>query len=194
MSDLNAHRFQDRPNSDDLPEQWKILRAPKKGTPRCIILDADVCGCYVHYWSGRTRPCKKVGCEICDKGQVPRWRGYLAVLTPAPSEKRLLEITPSVIVAIDRWKKQEGTLRGSIIRLTRKGNVQNGELVVEIGKQAGFDVTLPPCPNVLDILGRIWRITHAPMASEAAADAEIFHRKRFNGRMEAERNGHAGKP
>ena len=194
MSDrISDHRFENRPRPEDLPEQWKILRASKKGTPRCVIVDEDVLGCYVHYWSGRTRPCKRENCEICEKGQQPRWRGYLSVITPAPSQPRLLEVTPSVIGDIDRWLKQEGSLRGSLIKLTRRGNVQNGELICEIGKQAGFDVSLPPCPDVPGILARIWRLTHSALPSEAATDraAELYTGRRSD--VATQRNGKAGK-
>jgi len=184
-------RFQNRPNSDDLPEIWKILRCPKRGTPQLAIVGADVLGCYVHYWSGRTRPCNKVSCDICERGQQPRWRGYLPVLTPSPSTPKILEVTPSIIGDIDRWLNQEGTLRGSVIQLNRKGNVQNGELSVKIGKPAGFDVNLPDPPDVYGILCRIWRITHDPRPSEAATDnAAALYRSR-SGRVASADNGHS---
>lgn len=163
-------RFQNRPNAGDLPSAWKILRASKKGTQTLLMVSDDCTGCYVHYWSGRTRPCWKNDCYPCACGQAPRWRGYIAVLTQSPSVGRLLEITPSVINDLDRWIQQEGTLRGSLITLKRRGNVPNGELVCEVAKPTGFAATLPPEPNVVQLLSRIWRLTHSPLRSEVETD------------------------
>lgn len=163
-------RFQNRPNQDDLPQSWKILRATKKGTQRVMMLADDCVGCYVHYWHGRTRPCYRNDCEPCGMGQRPRWRGYIPVWTPAPSVGKLLEITPSVVADFDRWIQTEGTLRGASVKLSRKGNVPNGELQCDIAKPTGFAVNLPPCPNTMQLLARIWKLTHAPLPSEIAAD------------------------
>jgi hypothetical protein len=192
-SEFCEQRFQDRPNQEDLPSSWKVLRASKKGTPTVMILSDDVTGCYVHYWHGRTRPCFRNDCEPCAMGQQPRWRGYLAVWTPKPSTGRLLEITGSVIQEIDRWLKQEGTLRASTISLSRKGNVNNGELNCKLAKPSGFAVELPPGPNVMQLLARLWKLTHDPKPSELAIDAHAAVYGPTNFDRFANSNGSAGK-
>lgn len=190
----NGAFFTDRPKACDLPEQWKILRAKKNGTPACLIVSNDCTGCYVHYWAGRTRPCKRENCTICDQGQMPRWRGYIAVLTPSPSRGRLLEITASVVGDVDRWIKENGTIRGATISLSRKGNVANGELACKIGRPAGFTVDLPTEPDIRGILGRVWKLTHAPTRAEYPLDqSAALYRSAASG-LTAATNGHADRP
>lgn len=162
--------FCSRPASIDLPDQWKIMRCSKTGTPPCLILSEDTVGAYVHYYSGRTRLCLKRDCEPCHKGQAPRWRGYLAVIVHRTRATRLLELTPSVVPEIDRWCKQRGSLRGLIITLSRKGKVANGELECVLLEKPDTVGDLPACPDVSQHLVRIWRSTHAPRPSDIAVD------------------------
>jgi len=161
-----------KPRSEDLPQPWKILRCSKSGSPRCMILADDVLGCYVHYWGGRTRPCLRVGCEPCDKGQAPRWRGYLPVITATTHLTRLLEVTGNCYPEIERWLGEKGSLRGLVIELQRKGKVANGELLCTLREATGFASSLPSSPDVAPLLAKLWRLTHLALPTEFAADTE----------------------
>lgn len=163
--------FLNRPRKADLPNQWKIMRAKSNGLPACMVISPDITGAYVHYWGGRTRPCQGESCDYCAGGQVPRWRGYLAAANGKTRCLGLLEVTPSCIPPIEAFIEEYGDLRGSIITLSRKGNVRNGELLCVVKHQAGLASSCPPDVDVRVHLQRIWRVTHSPMASEVTGDA-----------------------
>lgn len=160
----------DRPAASDLPDAWKILRTGKNGTVPLYCLSPDTTGAYVHYWSGRTRLCLKSACEPCEKLNVPRWRGYLAVIVSTNRATRLLEVTPSCVLAIERQLTERGTLRGSVIQVSRKGKAANGELDLSFLPSGAYAGDLPADPDVRSHLCRIWRTTHVPLPSEIALD------------------------
>lgn len=160
-----------RPAEIDLPNPWEILRVGARGLPTALVLSPDTMGAYCHYWGGRTRLCLKSGCEPCSKGNVARWRGYIAVLVGINRATRLLELTPPCIPPIDRYLKEWGTLRGSIITLTRKGRIDNGQLECVFAEKPVAGNGLPADPDVAAHVVRIWRATHTPKSSELALDA-----------------------
>lgn len=183
-----------RPRTEDLPDQWRIMRAGAGGHPASMILSEDTVGAYTHFWGGRTRLCLKNDCEPCSKGRVPRWRGYVAVVSSKSGKFGILELTPMCVPDIERFMKERPTLRGAIITLSRKGKKENGQLECVLEWSPGNGTNLPPCPDVLRHLRRIWRLTHEPLPTEHQLDARTVLRDAgFLGRGEAT-NGRPQKP
>lgn len=174
MSDA---RWADRPNPEDLPDQWKIHRVPAGGLQSALVLSDDTSGCYVHYWKGRTTPCLDIGCVPCINGQTPRWRGYVACLIGPGRLTRILEVTACCVPAIVRYKNEWSTLRGSIISLTRKGRKANGELECVFGEKPVAGSHLPVAPELVPYLKRLWRTTHEAKPSELSLDASTVLRR-----------------
>ena len=174
---MSAERWATRPNPEDLPDKWKIHRVSASGLQSALVLSTDTSGCYVHYWKGRTTPCLSDGCQPCESGQVPRWRGYMAVLIGPGRLTRILEVTACCIPAIDRYSTEWGTLRGSLISLTRKGRKANGELECIFGEKPVARAGLPIAPELVPYLKRIWRATHEPKSAELSLDASTVLRR-----------------
>lgn len=178
-NDSSGSPFTHRPKPEDMPNQWKILRAEARGTPRVLCLSEDTIGAYVHYWKGRTSLCLKDCCEACDLGQAPRWRGYVACVVANVGTKRLLELTPPCVPVIERLLKERGTLRGVVLQIKRKGGKPNGELELVASEEPSRVGDLPSCPDVSQHLLRIWKATHAPLPSERASDASAATQRGF---------------
>jgi hypothetical protein len=174
MSDA---RWSGRPNPEDVPDQWKILRASATGLHNCLCLSDDAVGCYVHYWKGRTTACLETGCVPCLNGQVPRWRGYVAALIGPGRMTRILEVTACCVPAIDRYRAEWSTLRGALITLTRKGRKANGELECLFGEKPVASAGLPIAPELVPYLKRLWRTTHEAKPSELSLDATTTLRR-----------------
>lgn len=166
-----------RPAEIDLPDPWQILRAGASGVPSALILSPDTVGAYCHYWSGRTRLCLKSACEPCARGNVARWRGYVAALVGPNRATKLLELTPTCIPPLDRYLKEWSTLRGAVVTITRKGRVKNGQLELVFAEKPVSGANLPACPDVAAHVVRIWRTTHTPKPSDLAYDASTELRR-----------------
>ncbi len=171
MSDHPEYNVARRPNAEDLPAQWKLLRCGRQKSESVMLVDEDFIGVYVHYWAGRTYPCVKDYCKPCTQNSVPRWRGYAAGITANPVRKVILEVTPSCIEEIDRVLKEKGSLRGLIARLERRNGKANGQLSIAFQSPTGFTVDLPRGPDVWGCLARIWRLTHESTLAGYEPDA-----------------------
>lgn len=175
---MSEARWSNRPNPEDLPDQWKIHRASATGVQSALCLSDDVEGCYVHYWKGRTSPCFESDCVPCSNGQQPRWRGYAAVLIGPGRLTRILEFTACCVPSINRFRSEWGTLRGAVVTLTRKGRKANGELECVFGEKPVAGSNLPVAPELVPYLQRLWRATHAAKPSELSLDATTLLRGR----------------
>lgn len=148
--------FSRRPTQQDRPVELPLIRVPPTGISKVLILSNDVTGTNLHYWRGRSEPCHGDGCEACLDGQMPRWRGYVVMMSTRTKQKGLLELTAAAMDPIDEYFAEHGTLRGAELAISRSGGKPNGKLSSTIkfgGLPAG---SLPTAPELEGILLRLW--------------------------------------
>lgn len=139
-----------------MPIQYDLFRVPAKGMGRAIVVSHDVVGADTHYWRGRSQPCSGDKCEACEDGQSPRWRGYLAVMSPKSGRVVILEITAAAAGAIEAYFNKHRTLRGAGIVAERVGQKPNGRLRLMLTPPAAEIDQLPKAPQIQRLLARIW--------------------------------------
>lgn len=154
-----------RPKAADMPARWDVLTVPAKGVGGLIILSHDVCGAYVHYERGRTRPCPRESCAACDAGAVPRWEGYLAVGNSRLDRLVIVRLTPAAMPPLDKYFRDHRTLRGAKLDLQRIGEKTNGKLRAYITRGSAASETLPKGPKMQQFLERMWGIKKSPTTS-----------------------------
>lgn len=155
----NEERFwSSRPPEDDMPIKYLIVRCPAKGVRGGLILSHDVVGRPIHYWNGRSRPCLEGKCEPCDDGNVARWRGYIFVAGRSTGTVSIFELTAAPMRTIDTFFREHRTLRGATIDACRKGDVENGELRLQLSAGHVDRETLAKVPSLRKLMARIWKI------------------------------------
>jgi hypothetical protein len=181
-----------RPDRDPLTLHLDLLRARPGKTFSGIVLSNDIEGAYTHYWRGRTVKCDGQPCEACLASRQPRWYGYVAIWLPTSNAKALLELTPTCVPQIDEYFKLHGTLRGSLISLTRQNNKINSRVIAKI-QEANYTTTaIPQDPPVRQLLERMWEVTPKnSIEAPERADASVETRRvgpKPNGRFPAKQN------
>lgn len=166
--------FSRRPNQADMQSKLRVFRVPPQGTQPLIVLSGDTLGAYTHYTRGRTKPCPGDNCSLCDDSEQPRWRGYLVVTSKSLAELRVLELTPAVMPKLDEHFREHRTLRGAIVRLTRKNGKPNGELWIEIQAKPAHQAELPQPPNLTAFLRAMWGMSKQAKQTRSEDPPKIF--------------------
>ena len=156
--------WSNRPPKASLADRWDIRRCRATEKVRAIILSHQVVGLYVHYWSGRSRPCTGETCEACASNNAARWKGYLAATDEGLKARWLLELNASCAQGAHVHFSKLRTLRGCLAILSRSNGKSNGPLFLQISNQPMPNHALPDAPNVEQKLCRIWEVhyTAAP--------------------------------
>jgi hypothetical protein len=108
---------------------------------------------------GRTLPCVKVlgYCEGCSRQLPKRWKGYLAIVSPADGRYAILELTEEARRTCPGLCDGESNLRGQRIVLKRRGTSARSSVQAQI-----LPFTLQPnLPEMFDLkeaLQRLWRL------------------------------------
>lgn len=141
------------------PDQTFTLRRLGTQPIEGWITSTNVVGVYVHYWKGRTRPhTKNATCEACENGNVPRWKGYLTLWNARTASHWLQEITPAAYDGIKVGLNAHGELRGHGLTLARTNHKNNAPMKATVWEKTIDLRTLPPGPDIIKILFRIWDI------------------------------------
>lgn len=154
--DLDKTFFVEAPPEELGPVGLAVKRAPSIGADVWTILSEQLYGCSTHYYRRRTQPCVGDQCEICAGGQPRRWYGWLVGYDVARREKVLVEVPPGVALALRAYRGQVGNLRGHVIRLARRNKKENGPVKAEFGPGKFASELLPPCPDIVALLSRMW--------------------------------------
>lgn len=159
-----------RPDDRTHQLRYPLIRVLPGRQVSAIILDADLTGCYTHFWRGRTTPCHPPDCEACEAGRKPRWYGYLTIWNPQATTRAILELTPPCIPAIEAHLRNNHTLRNARITARRASKRPNARLIVELDTTAYAG---PEAPQPVDIqaeLCRMWEIPldHTPLKQTPA--------------------------
>lgn len=155
---LDRSFFDESPPEELGPVGLAIKRAPTLGADVWTILSEQLLGCGTHYYRRRTQPCVGDGCSICADGQPRRWYGWLVGYDVARREKVLVEVPPGVAIALRAYRGQVGNLRGHVIRLSRRNKKENGPVRGEFAAGKFGSELLPPCPDIICLLMRMWQV------------------------------------
>jgi hypothetical protein len=138
------------------------LRRPGPGIGGKIegtVISSCVLGIATHYLSQRTIPCTKhLGqCEGCDQWRrKANWCGYLGVRASLDRKDCIFQISKGAADACPDLNTLGETLRGLHITLYRKGESAQAGMVCVF--REGDGKRLPPPPNVLASLARLWEV------------------------------------
>lgn len=151
-------RFSRRPPSGNDNGGWSIVRARPKGDLKVVSLADDFFGIEVHFWNGRTTPCRTLDCPACLAGMLSRWVGYLPGLSVPKWSPVIVEFTGSAAADLDAHRDRFGSLRGVNLRLYRPTEKPNGRVRVEECGLYKEPSRLPASPAVWPIVAKIFRV------------------------------------
>ena len=155
---LNEDYWADRPDTVNEEQHFQIMRTPPGGQMRGVITTDDYVGVNLHYYRGRSTPCRKNSCEACEAGHRPRWTGYVLLMSIKTRKVNIFEFTQRAWNAFNQVRAVKGSLRGVELIASRLGKRDNGPLTV-VFEEARHDADmLPPAPELREILERIWEI------------------------------------
>lgn len=149
-------------DSDDVPEvrnKWQIIRVPRGGKIVCLALSHHVLGVWTHYYGGRTQPCRRDDCKMCVEQGTRRRHLYLGIWNPETGHKNLLELTAAAGFQLLGMKKNDQSVRGRKLTLTRVNKRINSPIQVEIGEDYSGKYQLPTEPAIAESLRIIWHLT-----------------------------------
>lgn len=135
---------------------WPVLRIPSSGAKGLIILSDQMLGTYTHYFGGRSNPCGDHQCKACEDGNQKRWHGYLGVWMPKAAKKGILEITEAAADTLAKMADKRVTLRALSLAAQRQPAKANGKLIIQLTESEWSADGLPPAPDLVRILRRIW--------------------------------------
>jgi len=172
---LDAEFFSERPTEDALPIGLPVVRAPRKGSDVWVLLNDSVLGCWTHFFKGRTQPCMGSECTICPLELARRWHGWVAGYNSSSRSRVLIELTAGPAVALAEWRKERGSLRGCAVKLSRRNNKENGQVVIQIAASKTDVSTLPPEVDLPALLMRIWQIRGSEKILPQADDIRLHN-------------------
>ena len=111
-SSSEEYRISRRPTGDQSSGGWSLVRAKAKGALKVVSLADDFFGLEVHYWSGRTTPCRAMGCPACEAGLLSRWAGYLPCVQLPKWNLVIVEFTAAACADLDGHRESLKQLRG----------------------------------------------------------------------------------
>lgn len=151
---MSDHRI--RPPADVARIPFEIIRVGKARTLEFICLSDVPLVLAVHWIGSRAIRCPESDCSYCLDGKPQRWRGYVFGQSMRNPRVAIVEYTGGVGGAIADEYEHHGSLRGSHIILSRKGNRKNGPLSVEFGAANRKPKELPEVPDLFPIICRIY--------------------------------------
>lgn len=97
-------------------------------------------------------PCIGEGCPGCERGNTPRFRAFLPVVTHPDGEAKIFAFGIKVARALEELDSEFGGLKGHLFTVKRKGTgLATNYTVIAVGKK--LDVDSVVAPNVEEKLG-----------------------------------------
>jgi hypothetical protein len=166
--------FSNTPDVEAQPIGIPIRRTPVSGSAGGIILSDDILGCYTHFWQGRTRPCAGPACNICAEGIARRWHAWFVTKNKHDSHQFLVEVPAGPALALAAWRKENFTLRGWLIKLSRANKKVNGRVIIEMSGPKVDSMLLPPCPDVPGLLLRMWQVKNGQAVIDIIDEPRVY--------------------
>jgi len=167
MIDTSQLWLEKTPTDKDSHFNWTIRRASHEKPTNLIVLSRELFGIRTHFWSGRTVPCLRTGCDACKAGRLSRWTGYLACIEPSTWSQVLFEYTPPAAEQLLKMIQEQGYLRGSKITAGRCKKTANGRVTVAPRGLYEDRDKLPEAPELLPILFHIWGMKTLLLSEES---------------------------
>jgi hypothetical protein len=116
--------------SDRLPF-LQVVRVPKGGSLRLVIMSTDVTGVRVHRVDGKPFLCPGEGCPIDGCPDTGRWQGYVEAIAQSYKKRIMFELTLETYHKIRFISVENGLLlRGLDLLLEREGTSRNAAISV----------------------------------------------------------------
>ena len=149
--------------SHSVPEEarkksYTLKRCPTAGKLTGIVTVENLCGCYTHWYGGKTIPCQAPYCEPCKTGTPKRWHSYLAAWNAKTGEEFLFECTGQGAEYFESYRALTGTLKGCHFTAERLGTKKNGRVVITCRPANLNGLALPDPLMVPEVLSVIWQI------------------------------------
>lgn len=170
----------DRP-APNRPRLWVGTFSPQTTAPvRLVCLNSWIHGFWTHYIVGasrkddRTKPCFRDhpdlgGCPYCSKVANRKWKGYLGVHVVTMRRPVILEITEGCWDKSPELRRLDGELRGWQFTVRRERDSNRSPMRMDrdltLLKDCAFGKV-----DVLSVLGRIWNVDFAALASASGVD------------------------
>lgn len=134
-----------------------FVHVPARGDLEILFLADEPKTFIGHYVDKRMRPCTHNGCSLCADGMGTQKRWVFPVYDCARGATRLLELGAAPAGQIHRFALDYQGLIGLRFRLSKPGGTLRSTIQVELTGMARVPATeLPECPNVLEVMGKIW--------------------------------------
>jgi len=154
----NDSIFSNTPDEGDEGMRYQILRTGPKGIKGPIVTSHDPVGLYTHWAGGRTLPCVRKKCELCEQNVARRWYGFLMVYSLKQDRQYLFEYTAAAAATVvDYWERHR-TLRGARLSGERQGARANGRLTLFLMPPMPEIDPLPKAPNRVALLSQMWSV------------------------------------
>ena len=150
--------WNDRPNEVKEQGHFEIMRTPAGGVLSGVITSDTFVGCNLHYYRGRSTPCRKNDCEACEAGHRPRWTGYVLLMSRKTRRVNILEFTARCYSTMQSMLIAKTSLRGVVVTVKRTSSRPNGPLAMTFEEDRVDPDSLPPAPDLREILERIWEV------------------------------------
>lgn len=174
--------FQNTPPARDEANHLTIIRTASKGRSGGYILSTGMFGLPIHFY-GRSIPCtQRKDCPVCEKGNQPRWTGYLPIWLPGNIRPNLLELPTAAAEYVNDYQAKYATLRGKLIAATRPKGRVNSKIKIDITSPSTEGLSLPPVPLVREALCVIWQIDFRNMEESVQKKMECL--TRYNSQQE----------
>ncbi len=148
----------------------RLIRTPANGKLNGLITCDDLIGTPTHYFGGRTVPCDDQECKACEAAIGWRWHAYVPIVLARTHEHCILELTAQAAQSLKDYRKENLTLRGTWLSAQRAGNRRNGRVIITLAPHDLTQITLPPEPDVQQIMLHIWGIQASATARETYAE------------------------
>lgn len=162
------------PEPDSKTPKLKLLRCPAGSLPPFVILSHTQVGGDMHYYGGRSIPCEGNPCPYCQAHSKHVWKGYLAVWDAKHRTTGIIEFTKPCLETVRTYKAAHGTLRTHSIEIHRTGRKINGTLSVILSPTTWADTDIPPDPDVVGVLTKMWNQRPETIIKPQAPTTEII--------------------
>jgi hypothetical protein len=145
----------------------KLLRVRPTHPITGVVTSHHLIGTHVHYWRGRSIPCRQEQCEACKDNRAARWYGWLSIFEPKSRAHAIVEVTAACEPPLADYARTHGQLRGALLTIQRATNKLNARLEASITESRLHPDVLPAELDVAHVLEHIWETHHGTHAPEA---------------------------
>lgn len=123
--------------------QWTIYRT-LTGPEQCLtIISSNQLIIDLHYYGGRSTPCRLEECPACNRKHLSRPYGYLLAVTNKTGDRVLFEYPELAAAQIELVEKERSSIRGLQLVTKRTAKRENAKVVFKFAGWYGGGADLP---------------------------------------------------